>query len=232
MGEYPAQLVLVRHGETDWNRDHIPQGHIDVPLNKSGRQQAHALAKRLQGRKIDAIHSSDLFRAAETAAIVGAAVELTPQPSAAWREIDLGGWGGLTREKIQAHFGDELAALARGEDVPRGGGETMAALQARVVKGFERLRRSHPGQTVLMVSHGGTIKTLICHLIGLELRYVGRLPSLGNTSLSLIEFGSGRPRLAVLNDTEHLDRGLFDHYLLPRLTPPGRDGHGKGTSRA
>jgi len=232
MSKYPAQLLLVRHGETDWNRDKIPQGHIDVPLNSSGRQQAHALARRLQGWKIDAIHSSDLFRAAETAAILGATMELTPQPSAAWREIDLGGWGGLTHDKLQARYGDELAALARGEDPPRGGGETMADVQVRVVEGFERLRRSHPGQTVLIASHGGTIKVLICHLIGLELHYLGRLPAMGNTSLSMIEFGSGRPRLASLNDTNHLDRGSFDRYLLPRLTTPGRDGHGKGASRA
>jgi broad specificity phosphatase PhoE len=205
MTSYPERLLLIRHGETDWNRQQVPQGHVDVPLNQEGRTQAHALARRLQDWDIAAIYTSDLSRSAETAAILGEALGLVPIPDAAWREIDLGGWVGLSDAELKVRFGDELAAVARGEDVPRGGGETMAAVQARAVEAFEEMRRAHLRQTVALVSHGGTLKALICHLIGLELSRVGRLSTRGNAGLSIIEFDQGRPRLTLLNDTSHID---------------------------
>jgi broad specificity phosphatase PhoE len=205
MTSYPARLLLIRHGETDWNRLQTPQGHIDVPLNQEGRAQAHALARRLQTWDIHAIYTSDLSRAAETAAILGEVLGLVPIPAASWREIDLGGWGGLSDAELKMRFGDELAAVARGEDIRRGGGETMAEVQARAVKAFEELRQAHAQQTVALVSHGGVLKALICHLIGLELSRVGRLSTRGNAGLSIIEFDQGRPRLTLLNDTSHVD---------------------------
>ena len=205
MSANPKQLLLVRHGQTDWNLKHIPQGHIDVPLNRTGREQAHALAERLRTWEIQAIHSSDLSRAAETAAILGLATGLTPRPSAARREIDLGGWGGLTDDEHHARYGDELELIARGRDVARGGGETMAAVQERVRLGYKRLRVQHPGERVVVVSHGGSLKALIGHLIGLELRQLGRLSTRGNTGLSIVDFDSSLPRLSLLNDTSHLD---------------------------
>jgi broad specificity phosphatase PhoE len=205
MTSYPARLLLIRHGETDWNRLQIPQGHIDVPLNHEGCAQAHALAKRLRDWEVHAIYTSDLSRAAETAAILGRTLGLVPIPAASWREIDLGGWGGLPDAELKVRFGDELAAVARGEDIQRGGGETMAEVQVRAVEAFEEIRRTHPQQTVALVSHGGTLKALICHLIGLELSRVGRLSTRGNAGLSIIEFDQGRPRLVLLNDTSHVD---------------------------
>jgi len=204
MSSYPARLLLVRHGETDWNQAKIPQGHADIPLNNKGREQARALAQRLRGWDIDCIYSSDLARASETAAILGNAVGLGPRLVSAWREVDLGGWSGLTHAEIEDRYPHELAALAQGRDIPRGGGETLAALQARAVQEFESLRVSHAAQTVLIVSHGGTLKTLICHLIGLGLRHHNRLSTGGNTGLSIVQFDSGSPRLTLLNDASHL----------------------------
>jgi broad specificity phosphatase PhoE len=202
----PKQLLLVRHGQTDWNLNHIPQGHIDVPLNHKGRKQAQALGERLRGWEIDAIHTSDLSRAAETAAILGAATGPRPLASAAWREFDLGGWAGLDDLEVTARFGDELEAIARGEDVARGGGETMAAVMDRVRQGYERLRAKHTGDRVVVVSHGGALKALIGYLIGLEMHQLSRLSTRGNTGLSIIDFDSGFARLVLLNDTSHIDR--------------------------
>ncbi len=204
MASYPARLLLVRHGETDWNQAGIPQGHADIPLNSKGQEQARSLALRLRGWDIDCVYSSDLARASETAAILGNAVGLTPKFVSAWREVDLGGWSGLSHAEIEDRYPHELEALAQGRDIPRGGGETLAALQARAVQEFESLRVSHAAQTILIVSHGGTIKTLICHLIGLELRHHNRLSPGGNTGLSIVQFHSGSPRLTLLNDTSHL----------------------------
>lgn len=205
MPNYPKRLILVRHGETDWNRKHIPQGHVDIPLNKTGQKQAHALALRLQNWDIDAVYSSDLSRAAETASILGTTLALQVQFSAAWREIDLGAWCGLSRPEIERRFPQELAALARGEDIPRGGGETMADLQARVVAEYQRVEPLHAGESVLLVSHGGSLKALICHLIGLDLKYASRLSTGGNTGISIIQFDRGWPQLISLNDFGHLD---------------------------
>lgn len=200
---FPRRLVLVRHGETDWNRRQIPQGHLDVPLNETGRLQASALAERLRYWSVDVVYSSDLSRAWQTALILGDALGLAPRPVVAWREMDLGAWCGLERAEIAEIFADELAALARGEDVPRGGGETRAQLQARVVAEFERLRGLHADQSVLVVSHGGALKALLGHLIGLDLAYIDRLSTRGNTGLSIVSFEEGLPRLMLLNDTSH-----------------------------
>jgi phosphoserine phosphatase len=205
MDLYPAQLLLARHGETDWNRNGILQGHIDVPLNTMGRRQAHGLGVRLANCQIDALYASDLRRAAETAAIVGNLLGLEPRLSAALREIDIGRWAGLTYAELANRYPDAVAALARGEDVPRGGAERLCELQVRMVAEFGRLCRDHPDQTVLLISHGAALKTLICHLLGLDLRYAARLSTRGNTGLTLFCFAEGRPQLALLNDTCHLN---------------------------
>jgi probable phosphoglycerate mutase len=202
---YPKRLLLVRHGETEWNREQRAQGLTDVPLNDKGRRQAQALARRLRNHNIDALHSSDLARASETAAILATVLGLPVQLSGAWREIDLGEWAGLNHSEIETRFPEELAALERGKDVPRGGGETLGALRARAAAEFERLAQIHQGQTVLVVSHGGTLKALICHLIGLDIGYQRRLSAGGNTGLSIVEFSAGQPKLTLLNDTSHLE---------------------------
>lgn len=205
MSTFPERLLLVRHGETDWNQKHLPQGQVDIPLNENGRRQARALAQRLNGWTIHALYSSNLSRAAETAAVLGAALGLTPQLAAAWREIDLGGWCGLDRSELEARFAEEFEALERGEDVPRGGGENMAAVRARVAEHFELLRARHAGETLLVVGHSGSLKALIGHLIGLENWQLRRLSLRGNTGLSVVEFDHHRPQLVLLNDTSHLE---------------------------
>lgn len=203
MAGYPKRLLLVRHGETEWNREQRAQGQTDVPLNGNGRRQAQALAGRLRNHNIGALHSSDLARASQTAAILATALGLHLRLSAAWREIDLGEWAGLSHSEIETCFPEELAALDRGEDIARGGGETLGALRARAAAEFERLAQIHQGQSVLVVSHGGTLKALICHLIRLDLGCQRRLSAGGNTGLSIVEFDSGQPKLTLLNDTSH-----------------------------
>ena len=108
-----ATLILARHGETDWNRDGIWQGHGDPPLNELGRRQAAELAERMADVEIEALYSSDLRRAYETAEIVGRAkgVEITADPDL--REMDVGSWSGLTTEEIATRFPEM--------DVPRRG---------------------------------------------------------------------------------------------------------------
>ncbi len=112
----PQRLLLARHGTTDWNARNVWQGHKDVPLNDLGRQQAHALAERLSREPIDALWTSDLSRARETAEIVGVRLGLTPHVTEGLREIHLGTWEGLSFPEIQEREPEAVARLARGEN--------------------------------------------------------------------------------------------------------------------
>jgi len=151
------ELLLARHGETDWNLAHRVQGHTDVPLNPAGLEQARALAERLAGERLVSVYSSDLVRARETAAAVARAqaVEVTVDPRL--REKNFGSWEGLTDVEIVARFPDAV----RGR---WGDGETTEAVAERVIAVLERIRASHSAGPVLVVSHGGPLRAILDHL--------------------------------------------------------------------
>ena len=143
-------ILLARHGETDWNREGRWQGWADPPLNATGRAQARTLAAELRATPFDAVYSSDLRRASETAEIVaapdGVPVVLDPD----LREIDIGSWSGLTRAEIGERF----------PDGSRPDGETHEQQARRVRTAVVRIARGHPGGRVLVVGHGGTIRSI------------------------------------------------------------------------
>jgi broad specificity phosphatase PhoE len=149
-------LILARHGETDWNRGGIWQGHGDPPLNDLGRQQAMELAARLADVEIDALYASDLRRAYETAEIIGQAkgLEITAEPNL--REIDVGSWSGLTSEEIATQF----------PEMTHHDGEKREAFDARAVEVLHRIAGAHEGNRVLVVTHGGVVRALQRHLSG------------------------------------------------------------------
>jgi broad specificity phosphatase PhoE len=150
-------LILARHGETDWNRDGRFQGHADPPLNDTGRAQARQLAETLADEPIDAIYSSDLRRAHETAQIVAAAKGIDVVVDQDLRERDVGEWSGLTLPEIEERYPDELRRF-RDEGVSVG--ETREALAERVVAAVRRISEAHPSGHVLVVTHGGALRTL------------------------------------------------------------------------
>lgn len=197
------RLLLARHGQTDWNRDGLFQGHADIPINETGRTQAHALAERLAEETIDAIHASDLLRAAESARIIGERIGIEPRLSEAWREIDVGSLTGMNFREAPVHMREVLSAAARSDDPIAPGVETFAQIATRMRGAYEELGREHEGGTVLVVGHGGTLKVLIAHLIGLPPQHIDRLSLRGNASLTEISFAHGRPQLIMLNDTRH-----------------------------
>ena len=151
-----TELLLVRHAETEWNRVGRWQGHADPPLNEAGRAQARALAETLAGQQVDAIYTSDLRRAAETAAILGAALGRPVTPDPDLREIDVGSWSGLTRDEVAERFPDWTTH----------DGESPDELQTRVVDAVRRIARRHPDGLVLIVTHGGSIRSLERHIHG------------------------------------------------------------------
>ena len=129
-----VRVLLVRHGETVWNQENRWQGQADTPLSQTGYDQARQLARRLQNeeRPIRAIYTSDLSRARDTADILGQVLGSTPLETAAWREMDIGTWSGLTTSEVATRHAEEWARLRQGEDLPRGGGETFAQFQGRL----------------------------------------------------------------------------------------------------
>jgi probable phosphoglycerate mutase len=146
-------LLLVRHGETDWNAERRWQGHADVPLNDRGREQARALAESLAGEPVDAIYASDLSRARETAETVGARLGVAVTTDPDLREVDVGPIEGMTAE--------ETGAIAEWQ------GEPKEAHAARILAAVERIVEQHPGERVLVVTHGGSMRRVHEHL-GLE----------------------------------------------------------------
>ena len=159
-----TRILLARHGETEWNRIGRWQGQADPPLNEVGLQQAAELAERLAGDGISAIYASDLQRASETARVIGERLGLDVVEDEALREIDVGSWSGLTRPEVEARFPEGFARWQAGQIGHDG--ETSEQLTERVVAAVERIARAHPGDTVLVVTHGGAIRALRRHAAG------------------------------------------------------------------
>jgi broad specificity phosphatase PhoE len=151
-------LLLARHGETDWNADGRLQGHTDRPLSDHGRRQARKLAEELSDEEIEAIYSSDLARARETAEIVGERLGLPIELDADLREKDWGNWEGLTAvERDRVEFA----------------GESTAAHQERMLRALERISERHPDDAcVLVVTHGGSMRRVQTAAMGLALPVV------------------------------------------------------------
>jgi len=152
-----TEILLTRHGQTDWNLGGRVQGHTDIPLNATGVAQARALADELATEQLVAVYSSDLGRARDTAAIVaqrhGLAVTVEPD----LREKNFGTWEGLTDTEIGNLFPDAV----RGR---WGDGETTEAVAVRAVAAVDRIRELYPIGAVLVVSHGGPLRALLAHL--------------------------------------------------------------------
>ncbi len=158
-------LVLVRHGETDWNRERRFQGHADVPLNETGRQQARELVDVVRPECVARIYTSPLRRASETAAIVADRIGLEARGLEALREIDVGDWQGLTIDEVRTRF-PEHADVGWHAGWPNG--ETHEQLTARVLPALLELADVHRDERILGVTHAGPIRAALMAATGLS----------------------------------------------------------------
>lgn len=198
-------ILLIRHGQTDWNAQSRWQGHLDIPLNETGQAQARALARRLAGWPIRAIYSSDLQRAAMTAVTLANALNQQPIFDPLWRERDVGDFAGLTSLEAQEKYPDVWAQKKNGLLTPPNG-EDWQSLRKRAVAAFERVAARHVGEMVAVVSHGGTLANVIGHVLQIPVNQYGRFRLSGNTGLSIVEITPERgPQLTRLNDISHLE---------------------------
>jgi probable phosphoglycerate mutase len=152
-----TEILLARHGETDWNLENRVQGHTDRPLNATGLEQARALAHRLATEELVAVYASDLARARDTAALVAHVHGLDVTIDSDLREKNFGTWEGLTDVEIMERFPDAV----RGR---WGDGETSEAVTERAISAIERVRDLHPVGPALVVSHGGPLRAILGHL--------------------------------------------------------------------
>ncbi len=210
-----TRILLVRHGETEWNVIERVQGWTDTKLNAVGVSQAAALAKRLRDMPITAVYSSDSSRAVQTAAPTAEQHGLPVQTLPELREKGFGVWEGLTVGDLERDYADlwhryhvlhELDSI-----IP--GGETYTQVLERMRDALCRILDAHPGEgdTVLVTTHGGSGRALVLFALQAPLSTLQRL-RLDNTSLSRLDFrGIADGRVIFLNDTSHI----------PELTPQG-----------
>jgi broad specificity phosphatase PhoE len=188
INNYPVTLWLVRHGQTDWNVEQRFQGHLDVPLNEMGIQQAEEAAKRLADKTFDALFSSDLLRTRQTAEIVARQFNLPVQFDQRLREINHGVWQGLLREDVKQKYPTEFAARKTNPvyaHAPQG--ESVNDVAVRMASIADELSQRYPNGNVLVISHGMAIATLVCQASHLPLEKAYTLiPE--NTNLNVIQW--------------------------------------------
>ncbi|WP_189824316.1 histidine phosphatase family protein [Streptomyces finlayi] len=199
-GNRGRRIVLWRHGQTSWNLERRFQGSTDIELTGTGVAQARRAARLLASLKPDAIVASDLKRAAATAGELASLTGLDVTHDAGLRETYAGAWQGLTHEEIVAQYSEQYAAWKRGEPVRRGGGELETEVADRaapvVLAHADKLA---DGGTLVVVSHGGTIRTTIGRLLGLESHYWEGLGGLSNCCWSVLGEGARGWRLLEHN---------------------------------
>ena len=214
-------VLLARHGESDWNRAKRWQGFADRPLTDLGHRQAQELADRLAGTELDAVYSSDLRRAVETAEAVARPRGLEVRTTPDLREVDVGAWSGLTRSEAEARSPQAYERWLQGgegwED-----GETYAELGTRVVRAIRAIAANHDGGRVLIVAHGGTIRAIHAAALGVDIhtyRRIQRVEPNATLSAVCVEGDS----LTELCRTEELDEFLIRDQQRRRetaLRPP------------
>ncbi len=197
-------LILIRHGETDWNRTGRCQGVADIDLNDTGRRQIEELAHSLRDADIRAVYSSDLMRALRTAKRIASHHDLDVNIDKDLREMDQGDLEGLLFEEIRDRYADVLREWRESpETLMLPGGESLLQVEQRAWSVFEKLNRLHAGETVVAVSHNLTITALLCKITGVGLRGFRNF-NLQAASKNLIVSLNGNIEVRQLNDVSHL----------------------------
>jgi len=199
-----VKVILVRHGETDWNRKEVFRGRIDVALNQNGRKQAQALAEATREFHIDAIYSSPLSRSLETAEAVAGIHCMSVKLADGFIDFHYGDWQGLEHREVEKNFPDlyrEWHESPHLVQIP--GGENLYDVSRRSLEELERLSVKCEGQTIMIASHRVVNKVLLCAVMGLDNSHFWDLRQ-SNCCLNIFEFSKDRCIIHLLNDTCHL----------------------------
>lgn len=199
-----SNIYLVRHGETDWNKEDRCQGHIDIELNDEGVKQAEFVAERLLCEEIHAVYCSNLKRAFRTAEIIAKRSNLVITKSEALNEINFGEWEGLTFEEMRKRPDYDYSAWRLTPHTAGFPGEgSLHNVQKRVMKYVDEIILQNTGKNILIVSHGGVIKLIVLGLLGIGLEVYNKF-YITNTSVSILHVDKDKRYLKTLNDTCHI----------------------------
>jgi len=197
-----VKLFLVRHGETDYNRSNRYQGHSNTALNRTGLRQAKRLQRRLLDEKIDKIYASSLMRAMDTARIIadGRGIEVAASENLV--EIGFGRFEGMTYDEIIKEYPEWRPTNC---DFTACGGESLDELARRAGLFSQEIHRDNPtGSNILVVSHAGCLRVLLCIILGIDVSEWWRF-TVATASISIVENTHLEPVLSLLSDVSHLD---------------------------
>ena len=199
------RLLLLRHGETAWNRERRYQGWTDTPLSAEGLVQAEAAPRELKEHAFAAVFASPLRRACDTAAAIAAPHGLDVETDPTFKELGFGQWEGLTLDEARARDTALYDGWAKTPHlVSPPGGESLVQARERVLAGLERLRAGHPDAVVCLVAHGIPVRILILEALVLGLERIWSLHS-APTGISELEFRDDWTALHRMNTLVHLD---------------------------
>ncbi len=206
-----TRIIAVRHGETAWNVDTRIQGHLDIPLNDTGRWQAQRLAAALADEPLAAIYASDLGRAHATAQAVATAAGLPVLAEPALRERAFGRFEGQTFAEIEARWPEDALRWRRRDPdfTPPEGGESLITFRDRIVAAAHAIAARHPGEQIMLVGHGGVMDVLYRAATGQELG-APRSWALGNAAINRLLWTPDGLTLVGWSDTRHLDETTLD----------------------
>lgn len=199
-----TRIIVIRHGETEWNVAARIQGHRDSALTHAGIEQAEALARRMALEKFDVLIASDLGRAMQTARRIAERCHHEVIADPRFRERNFGAGEGLGYDEIDRHFPDAFSRVREVDpDYAIPGGESRRQFHARVAAAFESVVREHAGKTLVVVAHGGVLATFYryVHAIGLESPH--RIP-IANASYNALTHDGGAFAIEAWSDTSHL----------------------------
>ena len=199
-----TKIIVVRHGQTEWNVSQVFRGRADVPLNETGRKQAESLARALGFYKIKAIYSSPLSRAKETAEAVAKKQRLKVKVSKLLLDISYGQWQGLSHEEVRKKWPEIYQLWHQApHQVKFPGGESLAEVRQRVEKFLGKAVLEHQSETIAAVSHRVAIKVLLCAALKIDNSYFWQL-SQNTASFSVLEYENKAFSLTCLNEACHL----------------------------
>lgn len=201
-----GRIYLVRHGETEWNKQQRSQGcSNDIPLSEEGMIQAKAISERLKNKKIDIICSSKLQRAQQTAKQIAEFHNIAVSEYDEFLEINFGVWEGMSVPEIKREFGAKFDCWRKTPDLADiEGGESIARVQERCMRKLKELIQLNPEANILVVSHGIAIKVMVAAIIGMNLREIHRIRQ-DNTALNIFDYNDGIMDIITINDTSHLE---------------------------
>jgi len=198
-------IILVRHGETDWNREEHSRGRVDVPLNKTGLLQAEATSRRIAAEwHPSAVYASPLLRSLRTAEVIAQYFDLTMQAHAGLTDINFGQWQGLTPLEVRKRWpkvADVWHHAPQRAQIP--GGEMLREVSARALEAVYEMSARHAGQTLVMVSHTVVNRVILLAVLGLGIERFRRLQQ-GTCTVNVFEAEGDHFTLVSLNETYHL----------------------------